>query len=313
MLPAKQDHAFRQSLSGTAIDACAIVDKIREEENLTIWTDELDDNLAQAYKGEIYPGMMFSLAKERMESTRLWKIIRRMPKGALLHAHLDALVDLDWLIDRLLSTPGMHISSSETLESELARERAPIEFAYTGSSRHAEASIWESGYIQSSLVSVATAANSFPEGGKAGFHAWLKGRCSISPRESLEHHAGPNSIWRKFASTFVILRSIIFYEPIFRAFVTRMCQQLLQDGVRWVDLRGVFTFRYRRTETETDEDGYEEMVRVLGEEVENFKSSKEGNGFWGARVIWTTLRIFGKKDIVDSTFSLITTGVCYFG
>ena len=35
---------------------------------------------------------MFSLARERMEKTKLWKIVRKMPKGCLLHAHLDAMM-----------------------------------------------------------------------------------------------------------------------------------------------------------------------------------------------------------------------------
>lgn len=37
--------------------------------------------------------MCFTLAKERMERTELWKIVKKFPKGALLHAHLEAMVD----------------------------------------------------------------------------------------------------------------------------------------------------------------------------------------------------------------------------
>jgi adenosine deaminase CECR1 len=44
-----------------------------------------------------------------MEQTKLWKIVRKMPKGALLHGHLDAMVDMDFLFDVLLETPGLHI------------------------------------------------------------------------------------------------------------------------------------------------------------------------------------------------------------
>jgi adenosine deaminase CECR1 len=40
--------------------------------------------------------MCFTLAKERMESTMLWKIVKKFPKGALLHAHLEAMVDSEW-------------------------------------------------------------------------------------------------------------------------------------------------------------------------------------------------------------------------
>jgi len=46
--------------------------------------------------GDVFPGMCFTLAKERMESTMLWKIVKKFPKGALLHAHLEAMVDSEW-------------------------------------------------------------------------------------------------------------------------------------------------------------------------------------------------------------------------
>lgn len=82
----RTDASFRQNLSPIARKACDIVSRIRDEEARTIWTPQLEDALArQEDRITVHPGMMFSLSKERMESTKLWKIVRRMPKGALLH------------------------------------------------------------------------------------------------------------------------------------------------------------------------------------------------------------------------------------
>lgn len=83
----------------------------------------------------MYPGMMFSLAKEKMEATKLWKIVRKMPKGALLHAHMDAMVDFGYLYDVLLETKGMHIYSGEHLGSEKAREGAMFKCQFQGVER----------------------------------------------------------------------------------------------------------------------------------------------------------------------------------
>lgn len=66
-------------------------------------------------------------------------------------------------------------------------------------------------------------------------------------------------------------------------------QQLLADGVKWVDLRLAFTFRYFREGQEVPEPSYDRMFKVFGEEIENFKASEEGKGFWGVRMIWTGL------------------------
>jgi adenosine deaminase CECR1 len=74
--------------------------------------------------------MMFSLAKDKMEKTKLWQIIRKMPKGALLHAHMDAMVDFDFLFDILLKEPGMPISCPTPLATPTALEAAPIKFQF---------------------------------------------------------------------------------------------------------------------------------------------------------------------------------------
>src|SRR5277367_3933587 len=113
----KPDFAFRQSLSPIGKEASRIVARIREKEQKTIWTSKLEDDLARETSTNVYPGMMFSLAKERMETTKLWQIIRKMPKGALLHAHMDGMVDFDFLFQRLLCTPGMHIQCAHDLST----------------------------------------------------------------------------------------------------------------------------------------------------------------------------------------------------
>lgn len=124
------DHSFRQSLSPLAKAACSIVDRIRDEERRTIWTSEFEDILAQKTGANVYPGMMFSLAKQRMEGTELWQIVRKMPKGALLHAHMDAMVDFDYLFGVLLETQGMHIHSMYPLSTPTALEVAPVKFKF---------------------------------------------------------------------------------------------------------------------------------------------------------------------------------------
>ncbi|KAG9234867.1 adenosine deaminase family protein-like protein [Amylocarpus encephaloides] len=307
----RSDYTFRQSLSPLAQQACQIVSKIRDHEASTIWNSGLEDSLAQKMGANTYPGMMFSLAKGRMESTTLWKIIRKMPKGALLHAHLDAMVDFDSLYDVLLETKGMHIYCETSLESEVAREAAAVKFRFQERDRVDEKSIWSFEYVSNTPILLTQAAEAFPNGGRVGFIAWLKSRTTITNDESIEHHHGVDAVWRKFSSCFGILNTIIFYEPIFRLFLRRMMKLLLEDGVKWVDLRLAFTFRYYKEGIETPEDTYHEMFRVFGEEIENFKKSDEGKGFWGARMIWTGLRILDTRKMVEDMDACIAIKMAY--
>jgi adenosine deaminase CECR1 len=293
-----------------AKEACEIVGRIREEEQRTIWTAEFEDALTQKTGANVYPGMMFNLAKERMEKTTLWKIIRKMPKGSLLHAHMDAMVDFDYLFSVLLSTPGMHIHCSHDLSTPRNLEAGSIKFQYLKSEAK-EGSIWNSAYEPNTPILVTQAADSFPNGGKAGFLAWLKDRCTITNKESIEHHRGVDAVWRKFSTVFTILNSIIFYEPIFRAFMRRMMQLLLDDGVKWVDLRLAFTFRYYKEGQEKPEDTYDELFKAFGEEIEKFKDSEEGKAFWGARMIWTGIRVLDQRHIIEDMDACIAIKLAY--
>lgn len=249
--------------------------------------------------------MMFSLAKERLAGTRLWQIARRMPKGALLHCHMSAMVDLEFLFNLTLDTPGMFFYAAEPLTSLRALRTASVLFQYskTAPRESAAASIWTDGYVPETLVPVSVAAASFPDGGRAGFVAWLRERSSIVQKESLEHHLGVDEVWRKMNAAFMVVGSIVYYEPILRAYVRRLLEAIVDDGVRWVELREVFPVPYRQENADACDEGFSNMVRAIGEEVEKFKATAKGKNFWGARIIWTSLRARGAEVILQSEYT----------
>lgn len=55
--------------------------EIRAREREAIWKAE----------PELFPGLHFLTAKGTIERTELFDVLRRMPKGALLHGHMDAM------------------------------------------------------------------------------------------------------------------------------------------------------------------------------------------------------------------------------
>lgn len=295
----RSDNVFHQSLNPMATEACTIVSRILAEERETIWNSQQQDVLAEQGGVNLYPGMMFTLARETIKKTKSWQIVKKMPKGALLHAHQDAMIDLDWLIDQVLAIEGMAMKADQALSDAQGREKAFVLFQYTKTLPSNVASIWSKDYAQTSLVSVKEAAEAFPDGGIEGFKNWLMSKCTITPEESLQHHRGVNDIWRKFTSCFPSLNSMECYEPIFRASIQRMLRQLVEDGLRWVDFRSTFYNDFYLEGCEEPSKGCSDMLRVFDEEVKKFKSSEEGNDFWGCRFIWTTLRFWGKKALVE--------------
>lgn len=311
----RNDYHFRQTCSPIAKKSCEIVDRIRDEERKTIWS--LDEAKSQEQKSGVvlHPGIMFSEAKKLMETTKLWQIVRRMPKGALLHAHLDAMVDLNFLFDLLLSTPGMHIYCTTAITTAKELETSPVKFKFVKSCNYKvgnrSPSIWSIQYIPNTPIPVTETADSFPDGGRPAFLAWLRSRCSITERESKEHYNGVNDIWKKFSSVFLILDTILFYEPIFRLCLRRIFIQLHADGVRWADLRLAFTFHYYREGNEHPETDFSRLFQVFHEELEKYQASEEGKTFWGSRIIWTGIRILESRKIIEDMEACISMKIAY--
>ena len=294
----RSDAPFRASLNPMAREACRIVSHIRAHERQSIWSGDA------GLSGHLFPGMPFALARTRMENSELWKVVQRMPKGALLHAHIDAMIDTDWLVEEALNVDGISFwASGDSMTGKDWWEEASIGFKFTGNHTkigEEESSIWSDKYVSGSFVSAIKAADTFPRGGRQGFKEWLLRRCAITTEESLDHHHGLDQIWSKFSSCFPIVNTMLMYEPIFRAAIPRLLGELLEDGVRWVDFRAAFIFEYYRdghTKPETD---YTAFFQAFKEELEKFQATDAGSRFWGARFVWTTLRFHSKREIVDN-------------
>ncbi|KAL9078262.1 MAG: hypothetical protein Q9157_002808 [Trypethelium eluteriae] len=278
-----------------ASEACAIVSQIRFEEQQTVWTSDFEDELART-DVDYYPGMMFTHAKERMEKTKLWKIVEKMPKGALLHCHYEATVDTDWLIDQAMETPGLHIESAAPLVPENLSSTTFV-FSYANSSQESATSIWSDSYIPDTKVSIREASRTFPDGHDGGFRRWLKSRFTFTCEN---HHEGPTSVWKRFTRVFQSISTLVCYEPIFRASLRHTCKKLLDDGIQYFDVRKAMLVPLRREKSETIDSDHEGMLAVMSEEIENFKQSEEGKRFWGSRLIWTTMRIFDKRKMIEN-------------
>lgn len=232
----RSDASFRNSLSPIAQRACTIVDRIRQHEKETVWTSKLEEDLAQKSDRTFYPGMMFWLAKDRMEGTKLWDIIRRMPKGALLHAHMDAMVNFDYILAELMKMPGMHMCAERPLTTTEAKGTAELVFRYRAEEQ-TDANVWGDDYEAGKFELLTKVADEFPDGGREGFMVWLKSRCTLHLSDNHEHHHGIDAIWHKFARCFVVVASIIHYEPMWRLFLRRLMSVLKADGLNWAELR----------------------------------------------------------------------------
>ncbi|KAF7587271.1 cat eye syndrome chromosome region, candidate 1 [Aspergillus hancockii] len=296
----RHDYAFEQNMSPVAKTAATILANIRKTELNSFWTASTTTDPSRDLKEVMFPGMSFALSRNRMEGTSLWKIIAAMPKGCLLHAHMEAMIDIDWLIDQALELPGFFIASPQYLWPGESKWLQPFEFHYRpGAQGQGSVNIWQSDYPPNQLVPVNDAAWAYP-GGVAAFKAWAISRMTIKEEEALEHHHGIADIWRKFASCFRSIAGLFYTEPIFRRCVPRLLQQLHDDGIKYVELRLALGHPFYREGFDVGDPNFSYFFQCFQEEIQSYMSSPQGAGFWGARMIWTAIRGLPEELIKES-------------
>ena len=111
-----------------------------------------------------------------------------MPKGALLHAHLDATVNPEVLLKLALQYPIFHVRVHERLTTSNLSTNLP-QFRPLPADQLSElSSLTEASYPLGSWVPLHKARDSFALGGKEGFDKWVISALTINPAEAYGTH-----------------------------------------------------------------------------------------------------------------------------
>ncbi|KAL4791900.1 hypothetical protein BDV19DRAFT_285033 [Aspergillus venezuelensis] len=281
----RHDANLARSLPPVAKRACEIVSQVCAQELVLLQQDGYQpDNIP-------HPSLMSDTAKARLQGSDLWKIVRQLPKGSLLHGHLPAMVDTDFLIDQAFATPGFHVSAPKPLTTQRDFQDAPFSFQFAPSTRESKdkPTLWVDNHEPSTLIDLYSAAAAFPDGGETGFRKWLKSRCSLASGLPENTPRGSKAISDLFNNRLPIINSILHHEPILRACLRRIFSQLAADRIRYAELRIAFTFQYTLHGKDKPEQDYFGWFRIFQEELEAFKKSEDGKDFHGARIIWASM------------------------
>ena len=165
----------------------------------------------------------FQKALPMLRQTELYDIFRRMPKGRLMHAHIEATFDLRHMLSLALSCPDVYVFTA----------------AETPEFRHMQLAhkAWFEGEIPAGWESLRQAVAAQPE---------LKEKIFVmctSDKENIDEN-----IWPKFEAIFDRFKAINNYKPFFVALYTEVMMRMAEEGLMGVDFRYI-------SQTIFDEDG----------------------------------------------------------
>lgn len=113
-----------------------------------------------------------------------------MPKGGLLHAHLEATVDSAYMLKQALSFNGMHIRAPQIVTSSNIETVIPEFRVLPPQQFYASSSLTDVEYEPGLWIDTKHARETFDMalGGPKGFDAWLFGSLTINPNEAYRTH-----------------------------------------------------------------------------------------------------------------------------
>ncbi|KAI0748686.1 Metallo-dependent hydrolase [Daedaleopsis nitida] len=298
----RRDHAKATNLSSDELNADQVLRSIRTHEAANVWGKTLQ---AEHMSGtqQMFPGMEFLTARKTIVDTQIFNILSKMPKGGLLHAHLDATVRPDVLLQLALQQPAMHVRTIGPLTLDGLKTLLP---EFRGLPKHEwteTASISDSQYVPGSWVPLQNARNNFniELGGPHGFDRWVIGSLMINPSEAYGTHNTTAKIWEKFSSTFFVAHGLIHFLPTWEAYVREFLLSSVEDGISYVEPRILFYFKHL-----VGEDGEENVPhrvwvetfdRIQNEVRASLAAEGRADEFVGAKIVYSTMRDVSSEEL----------------
>ena len=225
-LPASQETYRQQRSQLTQIDSSLRFDaKIRlsaTEQRVDAQLADLRTELIRRYRSQkrFPPAEPFYAVKSEIEKTRLYEMLREMPKGGVLHIHTSSTAPADWIVRMGIREPGCYVCWPDD---------------------HGDAIRGQLGFFRPEKVPggyqlVADVLRRDPK-----FPNKLLGLITIN---SGDDQLDGLEIWTKFNQTFQRTGGLIAYRPVFERYYTVAFESLLADNVTYVELRAGFGSLY---------------------------------------------------------------------
>lgn len=218
------------------------------------------------------PAQPFEKYKRHVEETLLFKLLRKMPKGAIHHLHTSAAADFKWLVDTIVTLPQAYVYWDVPSKNYIKGE---IEF------------------FPENKVPKGFSSAKILDSTKTNFKERLFELLTFSKeptQDSLD-------VWGKFEKIFQRIDGAYTYKPLFESFVHNAAEHLIEDGIMHMESRFIFNPKYDfDTSGNRVEYPLDTTIQIL-KRVE--KDIKKTHPEFTHKVIYTSLRFFPKERVTQ--------------
>lgn len=178
--------------------------------------------LADGFKnpGMFPPARHFFEAKDDIERSEVFALIRKMPKGGALHIHDVGLSSLDYV---------MNVTYREHLYACIDGENIQLLFA----DPPPKGDCWKPMKL---LRQEAPSENEFNQ--------WLGSKMTMVTDDPQGKYPDVNIAWTKFDNIFMLITPMLSYRPVFLDYFRNTLQEFYNDNVNYMEMRGIIPTLY---------------------------------------------------------------------
>lgn len=218
------------------------------------------------------PSRNFLLSKRDIDVSEVFKIIEKVPKGAALHNHDQALVSTDFLLCNLTYMPNLYTCKTAPRGVRL------FHFFQQQPDRKCD---WR---LVSDLRNSSTNVTRLNE----EFRRDLT-MVTLHPRAK---YPDINTVWRLFIKIFRTVRGLIFYRPAFERYYLQVLKEFKEDNVMYLELRSEVRGLYELNGTLIP---YNEIAAIINNLTNQFIS--KNSDFLGVKIIYSAVRRIDNKTL----------------
>jgi adenosine deaminase CECR1 len=243
-----------------------------EEQSLNRKLLALQQQMIRQYDSAHFfpPARYFPKWQTHMHSTRLYGLLKQMPKGGIHHLHPTAGLDFRWVINRAVAEPGCYVYWREGSDQ------------YTRGQMH----FYRPGDVPAGFYPARQLHDSIP-----GFREQLYRLLTFD--ETIDNDSV--SIWGEFNLRFQRISGFMLYQPVFRDFYVALFDSLAADGVQHVELREFMGGSLYDLKNAPGAFPYDSIITYLQSAAQEIRQTRDPD--FSVKLIYTNLR-FQPLDVI---------------
>ncbi|KAL1388134.1 hypothetical protein HDK64DRAFT_125210 [Phyllosticta capitalensis] len=301
------DYTAKTGASEAELKAAEIVQRIREDERVNLFGNVPSEAIPGPTSRDM--GGQFLTNLSRIEESKLFDITKQMPKGAHLHAHFNAELNVSDLLSRVRDMDTMFIratrplvESEDYMETEMVFTVLPTDhpeadpfskdynpdFKTPGSNPWMKWKVFQYKFLTKRPEAL----------GSIDAETWVRGKMVLQEEEVYGVKQTLNGVWARFNQATRCFKGLLNYESGYRAYVRLAMQNMVRNKVMYAELRPMLLDKALPTDDGLGKIDLKGQMQIVTEEVEAYKRDlgQDISKFpFGIKIIYCTPRSIPKE------------------